>query len=640
MRSDRWSETSEIKKALTKSGMEGLGGPVLYHNNGQNWMYTNEGHLVFLGVSGSGKSRRGTIPMVKSFIEAGESFIVVDPKGEIHYQTAANAEGKYTIHVIDFRHVFESERWNPLAAPYEHFISGNPIRKQTALELIDELSHTLYPVNDKSDPFWPESARSLFIGAAYALMMLGSPEQVNMAGVYHLIAQGEERFGGPCNTYLKEFVNTLPENSVAAMMLKSYVSTASDTAAGIRSTFLEGISMFARSEGMMTMLGGDDLHINELDGETPTGIYIILPDESPIFDSISGVLCSQLMGHYVRLAQDKYNGKLPCRLNVCLEELGNIGKSISSLPHLMSAGRSRNIRCQLVLQSLSQLDTLYGSSKASTIRSNADVLVAFRTNHWETLSELSNKCGEREVERSNHVSCEKLITPSQLASMKTGQALVMISGHTKFITWLPDFTEMFDCSKWRAPKRIIRKNSTSVSIFNIQQYVRDAQKRKMEAMMGSNQPIMQNPFSMSAPDSGLAGKEIAEKTDSDLDKLLGVEESKQPGFSVADLISKIDEQIAQLEAEEAADKSDREGERLGKTHSVVLIAVSGPKAPVIKAVRDNSKMSLKQAKEAIKKLPYTLEFKMKELADKAMKEISEAGGIVVPGTIEIEVEEE
>ena len=143
MRSDRWSYNSEVKRALCVSGENKKGGLVLYHSNGQNWVYHGEGHAIELGVSGSGKSRRGTIPLIKSLIEAGESFVVIDPKGEIHYHTAADAEDGYEIHVIDFRHIFESERWNPLAAPYEHFISGDPVRKQIALEMIDELAHTL-----------------------------------------------------------------------------------------------------------------------------------------------------------------------------------------------------------------------------------------------------------------------------------------------------------------------------------------------------------------------------------------------------------------------------------------------------------------------------------------------------------------
>ena len=37
---------------------------------------------------------------------------------------------------------------------------------------------------------------------------------------------------------------------------------------------------------------------------------------------------------------------------------------------------------------------------------------------------------------------EPLITESQLAALENRQALVMIKGRIKFITWLPDFTEM------------------------------------------------------------------------------------------------------------------------------------------------------------------------------------------------------
>lgn len=623
MRSDRWSYNSEVKRALCVSGENKKGGLVLYHSNGKNWVYHGEGHAIELGVSGSGKSRRGTIPLIKSLIEAGESFVVIDPKGEIHYHTAADAEDGYEIHVIDFRHIFESERWNPLAAPYEHFISGDPVRKQIALEMIDELAHTLYTVSDKADPFWPESARSVFIGATYALMMLGKPEQVNMAGVYQLIARGEERFGA--STVLKEFVDSLPIDSVASMLLQSYVSTASDTRAGIRSTFLEGLSMFARSDGLISMLGADDLHINNLDGATRTAIYIILPDESPIFDSISGVLCSQIMGHYVRLAQDKYNGKLPCRLNVCLEELGNIGKSISSLAHLMSAGRSRNIRCHLVLQSLSQLDTLYGPSEASTIRSNADVLIAFRTNHWETLNELSHKCGEREVDGNNHVSRESLITPSQLASMKTGQALVMISGHTKFITWLPDFTEMFDCSNWKAPRRIVRKGSTNVEVFNIKEYVQEVKKKKMRELMGEDTTPAPERFSH-MPSETPRGSTIGSTHNGD-------KESETTSFDVESLIARIDAKIAELEAEEAAEKAKSESveKKEASVQEVIILTVGSSKLATIKVIREHTKATLKEAKDIIDNLPHTFSVSTEEKASRFISALAEVGSIAIPG---------
>ena len=482
MRNDRWSYDAEIRDVLEGGAWEEGSGPILYFRNGRAYRYTSEGHMIFLGVSGSGKSRRGTIPMIKSFIRAGESFIAVDPKGECYDQTGAEAQEGYDVHVIDFRHIFESERWNPLAAPYELFISGDPVKKQVAIEMIDDLAHTIFPVDTHSDPFWPESARCLFVGAVHALMTIGKPGQISMAGVYHLVADGEEGTGS--FNVLNELVSFLPPDSIAAMMLKGYTSSARDTRASTLAVFMSGMSIFSRSEGLVSMLGGDDLHINGLDGETPTAIYIIIPDESPIFDSITGVLCSQLMGHYVRLAQDRYRGRLPRRLNVCLEELGNIGKAISTLDHLMSAGRSRNIRCQLVLQSLSQLEAIYGQGKSSIIRANADVLVAFRTNQLDTLRELSEKCGEREVVTGGHVSREHLITESQLASMKTGQALVIVSGYVRFISWLPDFTEMFDCSGWKAPERRIRERGRNVKFLDLKGYVRRQKRKKLEAQRG------------------------------------------------------------------------------------------------------------------------------------------------------------
>ena len=295
--------------------------------------------------------------------------------------------------------------------------------------------------------------------------------------------------------------------------------------------------MFARSEGLIQMLGTDDLHINQLDGMKSTGIFVILPDERPIFDRLAGILCSQIMSHYIRLAQDKYGGKLPLRLNICLEELGNIGGAISALPHLMSAGRSRNVRVQCVLQSLSQLIDIYGPSNATTILSNADVMVAFRTNHWDTLTELSRKCGERDVDNGTHTSREPLITQSQLSAMETGQALVMISGRTKFITWLPDYRDMFDFSNWMPPKKRLPKKNSPVTTFDISECTKKIRQNKMEEVIGTNHRSSGLPgFFNQSTETGASPIEDSPKNANELD--------------IDSMIARIDAKIAELETEE------------------------------------------------------------------------------------------
>lgn len=604
MRNERWSNINEIKKVLTNTS--GLGGPMFLYKDGEKYIYGKEGHTIALGVSGSGKTRRFMLPMLRSFIEANESFIVPDPKGDLYEQTAGYAEKSHKVYKIDFRHIFESMCWNPLYAPYELYISGDPVKKQVAIEMLDELAHILYST-DVKDPFWPESARSLFLGVCYALMEKGEKEQVTMAGIHKFITQGDERFGG--GTYLKEFVKMLPAESQAAMLLKSYSTTASETAAGIRSSCLEGLNMFARSEGLVEMMGYDDLQINSLDGETPTAIYIIIPDETPIYDKLAGVLISQLMNHYVRMAQDKYHGKLPCRMNVCLEELGNIGGAISNLAHLMSAGRSRNIRIQMILQSLSQLDDIYGQSKAQTITSNADVLIAFRVNHWQTLEELSKKCGEREIDYGNRISKEPLITEIALGAMATGQALVNISGATKFITWLPDYSEVYDCSDWKAPEHKVREPKEQMKAFDIIDFVKEEKKKQLMEMMDKKEEEL--PF----------GRPVVPP--------IG-EFYPMPKIDLDALKADIDRKIAELDKEEAEARK-KEGKSGCR---VVLHRINGNKIEVIKVIRKYKNVRLADAKFLVEMTPsevlYTENLAM---AERMYQELRELGA---EATVEID----
>lgn len=607
MRSDRWANENDIKAVLSNDESGSMGGPVLYHEKGRNWEYIQESHGIYLGLSGTGKSRRGMLPMVRSLIEARESFIVVDPKGEIYDHTDCYADNaSYKRHIIDFRHIFESEHYNPLGAPMELFSSEDPNKRQRALEMIDDLAYTLFPVADRSDPFWNDSARNVFVGTVYALMSLGDPKYVTLASAYQFIARGEESW--MMKKAIDLFVGELDHNSISSMLLQGYINTASDTKAGIRSSFLDGLSIFARSEGLISMFSSDDLHINDLDGDTPTAVYIIIPDESPIFDSIAGVICSQLMNHYVRLAQDEYKGKLPRRLNILLEELGNIGKSIPSLPHLMSAGRSRNIRCFLVLQSLSQLDDIYGKSKASIIKSNADLLIAFRTNEIETLTELSKQCGEREVFRENEVAREPLISPSQLGAMETGQALVSISGRVRFISWIPDYTELFDTKDWRPPSRKQEMVSTDVPIFDINEYLKE------KINKSGNKNTMGSPLVAPMPE----GHHLSANGD------------------IEGILQKVTEEIDGLIEQKEAEKS-RENEKgcdvIDRERYIALINTEGKDKEIANILKDFTGSSEKEIRAKMKKLPCSFLIESREKADEVLCKINQIGGFAMFGNV-------
>lgn len=536
MRSERWSTNCERMKVLKV----GAAGPVLQFENGECWSFDGEGHVMILGVSGSGKSRRCTIPMTMSIIRNRQSAVIADGKGEIYIHTKDEIPDCYDVRVIDFRNLYEedAEGWNPLSAPYELWISGTRKKRHIAEQMVEELAHTMYPEIGHQDPFWIKEARNVFIALVYALFVLAKPEEVNLASVYYLMAKGEERFG--LSTYLKKLVELLEGHENVAMQLLSYITTANDTRAGIRSTFLDGLSIATKSESVRNFLSHDDLQINNIMGDKPTLVYIIVPDETPIYDELTGVLVSQLMNHYVRIAEQDYAGKLPIRVNVLLEELGNIGRAITNLPHLMTAGRSRNIRVEFVLQSISQLVDIYGASNATTIMSNCDVRIAFRVNHWDTLTELSRICGEKEINRGGHIFREPLITQSQLAAMETGQALVIISGRMKFITWIPDFTEMYSCNSKIYKKKIVkRRTRRNIRYFDIQKYVSEKEEEKSKQR---------------ANGLDLFKKEIFPFNENSHSEAIEM----NAGMNIENLVKRIDEKIAELEKWEEEEDDDDE----------------------------------------------------------------------------------
>ena len=260
--------------------------------------------------------------------------------------------------------------------------------------------------------------------------------------------------------------------------------------------------------------------------------------------------------------------------------------------------KTADVNVSRARQLYSQLFDIYGQSNATTILSNADVTMAFRTNNWDTLTELSRKCGERDVNDGNHTSREPLITQSQLAAMETGQALIIISGSTKFITWLPDYREMYDFSSWTPPKkRGIATNST-VSTFNISEYVKDARKNKMEAILGGN------------------GISHASNISDRMPEPVGDME-----IQMDDLVARIDAKIAALEAEEAEEKK-----KAKKTYRVIVSDYGKELISVAAAISSASDLTVVQASKRLKKLPAEFSFDTKKEADKVKILVENAGG--------------
>ena len=602
-RSERWNTVNEIKRRfhVTTEAMNGAG-PVVYVENGRKYSDDSESHIAVIGRTGKGKSQCCSLPFMREILQKGESLIMLDPKGEGYKKNACYIPDNYQIFCIDFRNPRKSPtKWNPLSAPYRLFRSSNPDDHDIASSMLSEIFSSVYPRDEQPDKFWPDSAANYGKGLSYGLFERANESQINLDSIAIMMEQSETRLGG--GTLLKAFYDALPIDSLSRRNLATYATAPNDTRASIHSVAASGLEVFSRSKGLMEMLSEDTLNILDIDVDRPFILVIITPDETDVYDTLSGLLVSQISQHLIRIAQEK-GGKLPIRVNIILEELGSVGKSIPTLPNLMVASRSRNIRLMLVLQSITQLVDVYGKSKAETINSCIGITFGFSTNSWETLNEWAQRCGERQIENSGHIIKEQLITASQLAAMPTGTALVMVDSQYKFISHLPFYDEMYDNSKWKAPQYKPTASGKPFKSLDFEAMVKGIKKKQMESTLSD--------FS-----AGRKAPEIPRG-------FPFFEEAQSDGtMDIDSLVSRIDAKIAELEAEEEAERKKQDAEK--KFH-VIITGGQGNKSRIARVIAATTGDSLEKAAKKLDHFTVDIAFSTRSEAVKFAKEVTNAGG--------------
>lgn len=603
-RSERWNTVNEIKRRFheTADPINGAG-PVVYVENGRKYSDDSESHIAVIGRTGKGKSQCCSLPYMREILKKGESLIMLDPKGEGYKKNACYIPENYQVFCVDFRNPRKSPtKWNPLSTPYRLFCSKDPDDNDIASSMLSELWNGVYPYDGHSDKFWTDSSVNYAKGLTYGLFETAAKDQINLDSVAVMMEQSEIRFGGPGNTILKEFYEQLPLDSLAKRNLATYVTAPNETRASIHSVAASGLEVFSRSKGLMEMLSDDTLNIMDIDVNRPFILTVITPDETDVYDALSGLLVSQVSQHLIRVAQEK-GGRLPIRVNIILEELGSVGKSIPSLPNLMVASRSRNMRLMLVLQSNAQLVDVYGKSKAETINSCIGITVGFSTNSWETLTEWAQRCGEKQIENSGHIIKEQLITASQLAAMPTGTALVMVDSQYKFIAHLPFFDEMYDNSDWKAPQYRLVARERQFKTLDFAELVRDIKRKEVEAALSSiatERDTPEMPIVFPFPE--------AVQADSPMD--------------IDSLLEKIDSKIAELKAEEATQKK----QETKKEYHVIIEHAQGNEGEIAQIIAAATEKSIIEAAYELNHLPLDIAFRTRSEAAKFFKDVTHAGG--------------
>lgn len=241
----RFAEPEEVCETLVplKNAEDVFSAGVpLYYEDKRIYVDNSDGHTLVIGPTGCKKSRITVFSTVASVIEAGESAIINDPKGEIFRKTAARAKEKgMDVYLLNFRNPSRSHYWNPLRQAFAFSSSGN---EDEALQCINDFAHTVVaPAIEKTnDRYWGDTSEAFLCALALVLMNSTSTEYFNLTNLIPLCY--EENF-----SKLRNFLSNMDPTSVAAFGLHAVLDLqAEKTKSCIYSTLLSVLSPFMKNK--------------------------------------------------------------------------------------------------------------------------------------------------------------------------------------------------------------------------------------------------------------------------------------------------------------------------------------------------------------------------------------------------------
>ena len=143
------------------------------------------------------------------------------------------------------------------------------------------------------------------------------------------------------------------------------------------------------------------------------------------FNFIATMLYTQLFDQLFRLADStpEYNGALPVHVRLMMDEFANVALP-KNFKNILAVCRSRNISCDIILQNIAQLKSLFKDDWEGII-GNCDTLLYLGGNEYGTYEYLSKILG-KETERTKSQSIGKGSRGSSSDSLQTaGRELCM-----------------------------------------------------------------------------------------------------------------------------------------------------------------------------------------------------------------------
>ena len=452
--------------------------------------YARNKNILVIGGSGSGKTRFFVKP---SIMQMHSSYVITDPKGQLLTETGKmllhgapklDENGKpvrdrhgriiyepYRIKVLNTINFSKSMKYNPLA-----YVRS----EKDILKLVNVIiANTKGDGEKSSEDFWVKAERLLYCALIGYIWYEAEPEERTFITLLDLLnaceaREDDETYKSPVDILFDDLAKKQPEHFAVKQYVK-FKMAAGKTLKSILVSCGARLAPFDIKE-LRDIMTEDELELDTM-GDRKTALFLIMSDTDTTFNFVIAMLQSQLFNLLCDKADDFYNGRLPVHVRCLLDEFANIGQ-IPNFDKLIATIRSREISASIILQSQSQLKTIYKDA-ADTIVGNCDSTLFLGGKEKGTLKEISELLGKetidslsqsenRGAQTSHGLSYQKLgkelMTQDEIAVMDGGKCILQLRGVRPF------FSDKFDITKH--PRYQYLSDADKRNVFDVERYMK------------------------------------------------------------------------------------------------------------------------------------------------------------------------
>jgi len=321
-----------------------------------------------------------------------------------------------------------THRWNPLS-----YVSTDPAFRISDIQAIAAM---LYPDVDERQKFWVSQARNAF--TAFTLYLFERQDhayhkQTPTLGEVFRLATGQD---GDFRKYLQDLAGEAFLSSNARAAFANLLSQQKETFASIMGTFMEPLNPWLNPV-LDAATSADDFDLADVRKKKMT-IYIgIQPNKLAESRLIVNLFFSQLINVNTKeLPQNNKQLKYQCLL--LMDEFTSIGR-VDILAKAVAYMAGYNLRLLPIIQSMAQLDSVYGKEEARTLMTNHALQILYAPREQQDANDYSDMLGYttvrkenrtrgREVSRSESDERRALMLPQELKALGADKEVFLYEG--------------------------------------------------------------------------------------------------------------------------------------------------------------------------------------------------------------------